>query len=94
MKKIKLILNIQLFAENGNGDAGEGGTNEVQSAESKAQSEVESVECKVQSEMKEERTGGSCPSRCCFLNNVTAMRSLSLFFAKQKGGGTVPLWVN
>ncbi len=54
MKKIKLILNIQLFAENGNGDAGEGGTNEVQSAESKAQSEVESVECKVQSEMKEE----------------------------------------
>ena len=48
MKNIKLILNIQLFADGGN----EGGTNEVQSAECKVQSddEVQNAECKMQSE--------------------------------------------
>ncbi len=52
MKNIKLILNIQLFADGGN----EGGTNEVQSAECKAQSddEVQGAECKAQNEMNEE----------------------------------------
>lgn len=54
MKDIKLILNIQLFAEG----AGEGGTNEMQNAESKMQNEgesqVQSAERKVQNEMNEE----------------------------------------
>ncbi len=48
MTDIKLILNIQLFAENGNGDAGEGGVqndDEVQSAERKVQSDDEAEEC-------------------------------------------------
>ena len=48
MKEIKLILNIQLFAENG--------ASEMQNAECKAQSddEVQNAECKAQSEMNEE----------------------------------------
>ena len=48
MKDIKLILNIQLFAEGADG-------NEAQSAECKAQSddEMQNAECQAQSEMNE-----------------------------------------
>ena len=49
-----LFLNIQLFAEGADGN--EGGTNEMQNAECKAQSddEVQNAECKAQSEMNED----------------------------------------
>ena len=57
MKDKILNLNIQLFAENGEGECGMNeGENQVQSAECKAQSddEVQSAERKAQSEMNEE----------------------------------------
>ena len=54
MTDIKLILNIQLFAEDGNGDAEENGECGMQNAECGMDDEMQSAECKAQSEMNEE----------------------------------------
>ena len=54
MTDIKLILNMQLFAEDGNGDAGENGECGMQNAECGMDDEMQSAECKAQSEMNEE----------------------------------------
>ena len=54
MTDIKLILNMQLFAEDGNGDAGENGECGMQNAECGMDDEMQSAECKVQNEINAE----------------------------------------
>ncbi len=69
MKDIKLILNIQLFAENGEG---EGGTSEMQSDD-----EVQSAECKAQSDDKAQNAecGMSEESKSDVLNDEASIEN-------------------